>query len=47
MRDRFFEVTERLLKEEPRAALVLADISAAQFGGAAARHPDRVINVGI
>ena len=47
MRERFIEVTEQLLKEEPRTALVLADISASQFGDAAARHPDRVVNVGI
>ena len=27
--------------------MVLADISAAQLAGAAQRHPDRVVNVGI
>ncbi|MGH2670652.1 MAG: transketolase, partial [bacterium] len=47
MRERFIEVTEELLKNEPRTALVLADISSAAFAGAVARHPDRVINVGI
>ncbi|MFF3596644.1 transketolase family protein [Kitasatospora indigofera] len=47
MRDRFLDVTSRLLDEDPRLALVLADISAAGFARAAERHPDRVINVGI
>ncbi|MFB7470953.1 transketolase family protein [Kitasatospora sp. NPDC056184] len=47
MRDRFIETTSRLLDEDPRLALVLADISAAGFQAAAERHPDRLINVGI
>ncbi|WP_441246685.1 transketolase family protein [Kitasatospora sp. McL0602] len=47
MRDRFLDVTTRLLDEDPRLAVVLADISAAAFAPAAERHPDRVINVGI
>ncbi|MFE6865302.1 transketolase family protein [Kitasatospora sp. NPDC057692] len=47
MRDRFIETTARLLDEDPRLALVLADISAAGFKEAAERHPDRLINVGI
>jgi len=47
MRERFVEVTEQLLKDEPRTALVLADISAARFTDAQSRHPDRVVNVGI
>ncbi|MER5351239.1 transketolase C-terminal domain-containing protein [Kitasatospora sp. NPDC002551] len=47
MRDRFIETTSRLLDEDPRLALVLADISAAGFRPAAERHPDRLINVGI
>lgn len=47
MRERFTDVTSRLLDSEPRLAVVLADISADRFAGAAARHPDRVINVGI
>ncbi|MFF2045356.1 transketolase family protein [Kitasatospora sp. NPDC058170] len=47
MRDRFLDVTARLLDDDPRLALVLADISAAGFTEAAERHPDRVINVGI
>jgi len=47
MRDRFVSVVSTLLDEDPRSALVLADISAAAFEPAARRHPDRVINVGI
>ncbi|MFJ2190261.1 MULTISPECIES: transketolase family protein [unclassified Kitasatospora] len=47
MRDRFIDVTSRLLDEDPRLAVVLADISAAAFGPAQERHPDRVVNVGI
>ncbi|GAB3854783.1 transketolase [Micromonospora andamanensis] len=47
MRDRFVETTTALLAEDPRTALVLADISAAAFDPAARRHPDRVLNVGI
>lgn len=40
-------VTEEILDADPDVAVVLADISAAQLAGAARRHPDRVINVGI
>jgi transketolase len=40
-------VASRLLDEDPRSALVLADISAADFASAARRHPQRVVNVGI
>ncbi|MGW6914148.1 transketolase family protein [Kitasatospora sp. NPDC054939] len=47
MRERFLDVTTRLLDEDPRLALVLADISAAGFTRAAEAHPDRVVNVGI
>jgi len=47
MRERFIATTSRLLDDDERLAVVLADISVAQFGPAAARHPDRVINVGI
>ncbi len=47
MRERFVAEAEALLAEDPRTALVLADISAAAFEPAARRHPDRVINVGI
>jgi transketolase len=47
MRERFIETTTSLLTDDPRSALVLADISAALFAPAARRHPDRVLNVGI
>src|SRR5690348_18475023 len=47
MRDSFIRTTTALLDDYPRTALVLADISAAAFAPAAARHPDRVLNVGI
>ncbi|UYQ65813.1 transketolase family protein [Streptomyces peucetius] len=47
MRDRFIATTSRLLDEDPRLALVLAEISAAGFEQAQRHHPDRVINVGI
>ena len=47
MRDRFITTASTLLDEDPRLAVVLADISASGFGDAAAAHPDRVVNVGI
>jgi transketolase len=47
MRDRFIATTGRLLDEDPRVAVVLADISADGFAPARHRHPERVINVGI
>lgn len=49
MRDVFIAETARLLDDDPRLALVLADISAGEgrFAQAAIDHPDRVINVGI
>ncbi len=47
MRDRFAQVTTTLLEEDPRLAVVLAEIGLSAFGGAVRRHPDRVINVGI
>jgi transketolase len=47
MRERFITVATELLDSDPRIAVVLADITASQFATAAARHPDRVINVGI
>ncbi|MCZ2525336.1 transketolase family protein [Streptomyces sp. NPDC059506] len=46
-RERFAAVTGALLDEEPRLAVVLADISAAAFRDAMEKHPDRVVNVGI
>ncbi|MDT9689995.1 transketolase C-terminal domain-containing protein [Streptomyces sp. P9(2023)] len=47
MRDRFISTTSRLLDEDPRLSLVLAEISRDGFKEAERRHPDRVINVGI
>jgi transketolase len=47
MRDRFVSTTTALLDEDPRTAVVLADISAALFAKVAAQHPDRVLNMGI
>ncbi|EST35317.1 transketolase family protein [Streptomyces roseochromogenus] len=47
MRDRFAPVVSRLLDEDPRVAVVLAEIGKDAFREAMARHPDRVVNVGI
>jgi transketolase len=47
MRERFARVTTALLDEDPRLAVVLAEITADAFGAARRRHPDRVINLGI
>lgn len=47
MRDRFAPVLSRILDEDPRVAVVLAEIGAVPFAGAARRHPERVLNVGI
>ncbi|MEV7870765.1 transketolase [Streptomyces sp. NPDC088124] len=47
MRDRFISTASRLLDEDPRLAVVLAEISGDGFMAAQRRHPDRVINVGI
>ena len=47
MRETFIATTSALLDEDPRTAVVLADISAEPFAPAARRHPDRVVNVGI
>ncbi|MFJ9778037.1 transketolase family protein [Amycolatopsis sp. NPDC101161] len=47
MRETFLRVTEEILDADPDVAVVLADISVAQLSGAAQRHPDRVVNVGI
>ncbi|MEU0050927.1 transketolase C-terminal domain-containing protein [Streptomyces sp. NPDC006309] len=47
MRDRFAPVVSRLLDEDPRVAVVLAEIGADGFRETMRRHPDRVINVGI
>jgi transketolase len=47
MRQTFAKTSTDLLDEDPSVAVVLAEISASMFEDAAARHPDRVINVGI
>ncbi|MGC3001512.1 transketolase family protein [Streptomyces sp. G35A] len=47
MRDRFAPVVTRLLDEDPRLAVVLAEIGKDGFAEALRRHPDRVVNVGI
>lgn len=47
MRERFVDTTTALLDDDPRLALVLADISHGLFQPALARHPDRVLNLGI
>jgi transketolase len=47
MREKFVTTTTALLEEDPRTALVLADISADAFRPAMRHHPDRVLNVGI
>ena len=47
MRERFAAVTSRLLDEDDRLAVLLADISTDYFLAARRRHPDRVVNVGI
>ncbi|WP_063890843.1 transketolase family protein [Sciscionella sediminilitoris] len=47
MRDTFTATVTELLDEDPRLAVVLAEISADRLTEAAARHPERVINVGI
>jgi transketolase len=47
MRTEFALAASDLLDEDPLAAVVLAEISADLFAKAAARHPERVLNVGI
>lgn len=47
MRETFVDTMTELLDADLSTVLVLADISAALFTDAAARHPERVINVGI
>lgn len=47
MRDRFAPVVSGMLDEDPRVAVVLAEIGRDGFAEATRRHPDRVINVGI
>jgi len=47
MRTVFAGVASDLVEDDPLAAVVLAEISADLFAKAAARHPERVLNVGI
>jgi transketolase len=47
MRERAGETAAALLDEDPRVAVVLAEISTGQFGRALRTHPDRAVNVGI
>jgi transketolase len=47
MRERFVDAAAGLLDDDQRVAVVLAAISADVFAPLAARHPDRVIDVGI
>ena len=47
MRTAFARTASELLDEDPRAAIVLAEISTDSFTGVERRHPDRVVNVGI
>jgi len=47
MRTAFAAEATALLDEDPAAAVVLAEISTELFAKAAARHPERVLNVGI
>ncbi|MBA2264227.1 MAG: transketolase [Chloroflexi bacterium] len=47
MRDRFADVTSKLLDEDPRLAVVMADIGGAGFVEAKRRHPDRIMSIGI
>ncbi|GAB3723448.1 transketolase family protein [Nocardiopsis oceani] len=47
MRETFIATAERALDQDPRTAVVLADISAERFRRASIAHPNRVINLGI
>lgn len=47
MREAFHQTVSDALDTDPRVALVLAEISAGAFVDSAARHPDRVLNLGI
>ncbi len=47
MRERFASTVSRLLDDDPRLAVVLAEIGKDGFADAQLAHPDRVINVGI
>src|SRR5215475_191041 len=47
MRDRFFVTAADLLDTDPRVMVVLAAVSAAQMDDTRARHPTRLVNLGI
>lgn len=47
MRQAFVDTVTEALDTDPRVALVLAEISGDRFVDAAARHPERVLNLGI
>jgi len=47
MRSRFVQTASALLDEDPRVAVLLAEISEDRFAPAIRAHPDRVINLGI
>jgi transketolase len=47
MREQAGETVADLMDEDPRVAVVLAEISTGQFGRALHLHPDRAVNVGI
>lgn len=47
MRQVFVDTVSDALDADPRLAVVTADISADAFAAAKAKHPDRVLNVGI
>src|ERR1700742_4502275 len=47
MRTAFGDAASALVDDDPLAAVVLAEIAADMFAPVAARHPDRVLNVGI
>jgi len=47
MREQFVATTVELLDDDPRTAVVLADISTDAFADAAVRFPERVLNMGI
>ena len=47
MRARFVQTASALLDEDPRVAVLLAEISEDRFAPAIRAHPDRVINLGI
>jgi transketolase len=47
MRSAFGQTVRRLVDEDPRVAVVFAEISTQYLGPALAAHPDRVVNIGI